>query len=107
MPCETPEQKAVRVEAWIVNRVPDIRFLIDWLLDGAGWDSEAKPDPAKVGIVGHSFGGWTALAEPSDDPRIRSVVALAPAGTSQPKPGIIPVRLTFDWGRDESRGTQP
>jgi hypothetical protein len=27
-------------------------------------------------------------------------VALAPGGSSQPKPGIIPGRLTFNWGRD-------
>jgi hypothetical protein len=28
------------------------------------------------------------------------VVALAPGGSSQPKPGIIPGKLTFNWGRD-------
>lgn len=97
---ETAEQKAARVEAWIANRVPDIRFLLDHLLDGAAWDSEAKLDPARIGIVGHSFGGWTALAAPAVERRIHAVVALAPGGSSRPKPGIIPAKLTFAWGRD-------
>jgi predicted dienelactone hydrolase len=50
--------------------------------------------------VGHSFGGWTALAVPETDPRFRAIVALAPAGASNPGPGILPVTLTFAWGRD-------
>ncbi|MGP8248200.1 MAG: alpha/beta hydrolase family protein [Bryobacteraceae bacterium] len=97
---ETSEQKAARVEAWIRNRVPDMRFLLDHLLDGEGWDSEAKVDGARIGIAGHSFGGWTALAAPEVEGRIRAVVALAPGGNSRPKPGILPVKLTFTWGRD-------
>jgi dienelactone hydrolase len=97
---ENAEQKTARVAAWIANRVPDVRFLIDHLLDGAAWDSEARLDPNRVGIVGHSFGGWTALAATDVEPRIRVVVALAPAGSSKPRPGIIPVTLTFGWGRD-------
>jgi len=97
---ETGEQKTARVEGWIANRVPDIRFLIDQLLESAAWDSEAKLDPARIGIVGHSFGGWTALAAPEVDERIRAVVALAPGGSSNPPPNIIPAKLTFQWGRD-------
>jgi predicted dienelactone hydrolase len=97
---ETGEQKAARAEAWIRNRVPDIRFLLDHLLEGAGWRSEAKIDGARVGIVGHSFGGWTALAVPEVEERIRAVVALAPGGSSNPKPGILKVNLTFDWRSD-------
>jgi len=97
---ETGEQKAARAEAWIANRVPDIRFLLDQLLDGAGWDSQAKVDGARIGIVGHSFGGWTALAAPEVETRIRAAVALAPGGSSNPKPGILKVKLTFDWRRD-------
>ena len=50
--------------------------------------------------MGHSFGGWTALAAPAADDRIRAVVALAPCGSTQPPPGIIPAKLTFTWGRD-------
>lgn len=97
---ETDEQKAARVDAWIANRVPDVRFLLDHLLSGAAWDSEVNLDVTRIGIVGHSFGGWTALAATAVEWRIRAVVALAPGGSSQPKPGIIPVKLTFNWGRD-------
>jgi dienelactone hydrolase len=50
--------------------------------------------------VGHSFGGWTALATPEVDRRIRAVVALAPGGSSQPKTGILRLPLTFAWNRD-------
>jgi predicted dienelactone hydrolase len=56
---ETPEQRAARAEAAIASRVPDIRFLLDYLL------TEAQLKPAPAGIVGHSFGGWTALASDS------------------------------------------
>ena len=62
--------------------------------------TEAHVDPDRVGIVGHSFGGWTALAAPDVEPRIRAIVALAPGGGSNPKPGILPLKLTFRWGRD-------
>jgi predicted dienelactone hydrolase len=97
---ETDEQKTARVTAWIANRVPDVRFLLDRLCDGAAWNSDARPDPARIGIVGHSFGGWTALAATEADERIRAVVALAPGGSSRPRPGIIPGTLAFNWGRD-------
>jgi pimeloyl-ACP methyl ester carboxylesterase len=92
---ETFEQLSARVDAWIASRVPDVRFLFDHLLG-----SETNLDSNRIGIVGHSFGGWTALAAPEADPRIRAVVALAPAGSSNPKRGVIPAKLTFDWGRD-------
>ena len=98
---ETADRKAARLEAIIANRVPDIRFLLDRVLSGDTWsDSEVHPDSSRVGIVGHSFGGWTALAAPDVEPRIKAVVALAPGGASQPKPGILPATLDFAWGRD-------
>lgn len=97
---ETEEQKWARWEALMASRVPDIRFLLDQLLDGAAWDSTAHLDAAQIGIVGHSFGGWTALAAPDSESRIRVVVALAPGGSSQPRPGILPVKLAFAWARD-------
>jgi dienelactone hydrolase len=92
---ETAEERAERMEAWIASRVPDTRFLLDHLLA-----SEADLDPARIGVVGHSFGGWTTLAVTAADRRIKAVVALAPAGNSKPRPGILPVTLDFAWGRD-------
>jgi predicted dienelactone hydrolase len=97
---ETPEQKTARLEALIATRVPDIRFLLDTLLSGATAGPDITLDPARIGIVGHSFGGWTALAVPEVERRIRAVVAHAPGGSSQRKPGILPVTITFKWGRD-------
>lgn len=97
---ETAEQRAARWDALIASRVPDVRFLLDQMLGGAGSDAGVEIDAARVGIVGHSFGGWTALAAPDSEPRIRAVVALAPGGSSRPRPGILPVKLSFKWGRD-------
>ncbi len=97
---ETDERKAARAKAWIANRVPDIRLVLDHLFEGAAWDPEIELDPIRVGIIGYSFGGWTALAATAVEWRIRAVVALAPGGSSRPKPGILPATLTFAWGRD-------
>ena len=91
---ETAEQKTARAEAWVANRVPDIRILLDHML------LDSRVDATQIGIVGHSFGGWTALATPEVERRIRAVVALAPGGSSKPRPGIIPATLTFNWGHD-------
>jgi dienelactone hydrolase len=103
---ETEEQKKARWQAVIASRVPDVRFLLDqvfhdavWKKD-AVWKSEATLDPGRIGIVGHSFGAWTALATPEVEPRIRAAVALAPGGASNPRPGILPVKLSFAWTRE-------
>lgn len=97
---ETDQQRAARFEAVIASRVPDVRFLLDHLLTILACDSDAHIDRTRIGIVGHSFGGWTALAAPAVEGRIRVVVGLAPAGSSKRKPGILPVTLDFRWGRD-------
>jgi len=102
---ETAEQRAARVEAVIASRVPDVRFLLDFLLGGgaaaaAGADGHLAIDHDRIGLIGHSFGGWTVLAVPEVDTRVRSVVAMGPGGSSQPKPGILPLTLTFAWGRN-------
>jgi hypothetical protein len=43
----------------IARRVPDLRFLPDHLLAGGG---DIELDATKIGLVGHSFGGWPVLA---------------------------------------------
>jgi dienelactone hydrolase len=97
---ETSADRDARMEAIVASRVPDIRFLIDHVLDAMAADLPASLDATRIGIVGHSIGGWTALATPDTEPRIGAVVAHAPAGSSRPKPGIIPATLDFAWGRD-------
>jgi predicted dienelactone hydrolase len=96
-PGETSGQKAARWQAIIDARVPDARFLLDHML--AHWDASARVDASRIGIAGHSFGGWTALAALDTEPRIGAVVALAPGGASTRKPGILPCTLDFDWRR--------
>jgi dienelactone hydrolase len=97
---ENEEQKKARWQAVIDSRVPDVRFLLDHMLHSNSRGPQVELDPFRIGIVGHSFGAWTALATPEIDSRIRAVVALAPGGTSNPRPGILPVKLTFQWERE-------
>ena len=82
-------------DAIIAARVPDVRILLDLVLsrplDGA------VPDPDRVGAVGHSFGGWTVLSLPDVDDRVQALVALAPGGNRNPRPGILRAPLAFEW----------
>jgi predicted dienelactone hydrolase len=107
---ETATERAVRIDAIIASRVPDVRFLLDYL---AGRQAATGPaaaagrgaadiglDADRIGLVGHSFGGWTALAAPETEPRMRAVVALAPGGSANPRPGVLPLKLTFAWDRE-------
>lgn len=98
---ESAAQRAARIDAVIASRVPDVRFLIDHLLEEmpGGRPPGAGVDPARIGLVGHSFGGWTVLAAPDAEPRVGAVVALAPGGAANPRPGILPLSLTFAWTR--------
>jgi len=95
----TTEDRDVYIQRMIAARVPDVRLLLDHLLDGGVADLAGHPDAGRVGLVGWSFGGWTVLATPEVDTRVGAVVALAPAGNSKPLPGVIPVTLTFAWQR--------
>jgi predicted dienelactone hydrolase len=97
---ETAGQKEARWKALMESRISDVRFLLDRLIERAAGDAAPALDANRVGIAGHSLGGWTALASVDVEPRIRSVVALAPGGASRPKPGILPATLAFAWGRD-------
>ena len=93
---ETMVEREARAAAMIASRVPDVRFLLDHLLGDGG----LALDPQRIGLIGHSFGGWTVLATTEVDPRIRAVVAMAPGGGSNPNPGILRLTLSFGWSRD-------
>ncbi len=103
---ETAEQRQARVDAIIASRVPDVRFLLDFVLAGGGLEATVdggqaiEVDQDKVGLAGHSFGGWTVLAVPESDTRVSSIVAMGPGGNSNPLPGILPLSLSFEWARD-------
>jgi predicted dienelactone hydrolase len=100
---ETTAERAARIRAIIAGRVPDVRFLLDHLLGGPGPGGAGRGgiglDPERVGLAGFSLGGWTALAAPESDPRVRAVVALAPGGIPNPRPGVLPLTLTLAWDR--------
>src|SRR5258706_3778564 len=65
---ETAAERAARIGSIIASRVPDVRFLLDFLLGGgvavAASDGVVRLDFDRdaIGLVGHSFGGWTVLA---------------------------------------------
>lgn len=63
------------------KRPHDVRAAVDAALDVAREDAGALPevDETRIGALGHSFGGWTALKMPRLDPRVRAVCGLAPA----------------------------
>jgi predicted dienelactone hydrolase len=100
---ETAAERSARVAAIIASRVPDVRFLLDHLLGARGVAGSLpgglEVDPARVGLAGFSFGGWTALAVPESEPRVGAVVALAPGGIPNPRPGVLPLTLAFGWDR--------
>ena len=100
---ETAAERGARIGAMIAARVPDVRFLLDHLLGGpapgAAVPGGIELDPERVGLAGFSFGGWTALAAPETEARVRAVVALAPAGIPHPRPGVLPLTLAFGWDR--------
>src|SRR5262249_3278415 len=94
---ETEEHKLARWDAILTRRLRDIRLLLDHIVEeGAALAIDAE----KIGIAGHSLGGWASLAINERDSRFKAVVALAPGGASNPRPGILPGKLTFKWGKN-------
>lgn len=68
-------------DATYVDRKQDVQALLDALLAGSSWSNQI--DATRIGLVGHSLGGYTALglagAWPSwKDPRIKAAVLLSP-----------------------------
>ena len=83
------------------TRPADVMFAIDRVLDGAAADLGAHVDAGRIGMAGHSFGGWTTLAVTARDRRIRAALPLAPAGGENPiGANVLGELLDFAWGRD-------
>lgn len=76
------------------NRPADVSFLIDTMIARSFDPSDfffARVHPYRIGVAGHSFGGYTALAmasgvtrpdlgiEVAPDPRVRAIAPMAPA----------------------------
>ncbi len=99
----TGEMPALYAEfpASLRERPPDISFLIDRVLAGAVPEVAASIDRERIGMTGHSFGGWTTLAATARDRRIRAALPLAPAGGDSGAE-MDPFRraLALEWDRE-------
>lgn len=58
------------------NRPRDLGAAIDAVLAGGPWPETSTE---RIGVAGHSYGGWTAFKMPRRDSRVRAVCGLAPA----------------------------
>ena len=77
-----PDDEARRATHLLIRdqRPHDIHAVIRELLDGIRLTSDLPPrDSKRLGLLGHSFGGWTALKVPALEPRVAAVCGLAPA----------------------------
>jgi dienelactone hydrolase len=96
MPDPTP-----LVNELITARPADVSFVLDELLAGKLGVDPAHLDAERVGMAGHSFGGWTTLQTTARDKRIRAALPMAPAGGKSPLPTeMLWQALEFTWGRD-------
>ena len=84
-----------RWATWMRDRPADVHFVIDRAGDGS---LDLAIDVDRVGVTGHSFGGWTAIASIAAEPRIAAAVALAPA-ISNP---VMRAALDLTWRRPVS-----
>lgn len=64
-------------DRFIQSRPLDTSFVIDAMLGG---QSGLDIDSERIGMAGHSFGGWTTLKTLESDARIKAALPLAPAG---------------------------
>ena len=67
-----------------LNRVPDVRFIVDAMLAEASDPSSrffGRLRTDAIGVAGLSFGGFTALLAARDEPRFRAALSLVPGGT--------------------------
>jgi len=78
----------------VVNRVPDVRFVIDSMLaENASRFSRFahRLRPDAIGMSGLSFGGFTTLLAAQEEPRLRAALALVPGGTATLGPNDITI----------------
>jgi dienelactone hydrolase len=80
---ELPDDVESMLEGYVFDRPRDVTLILDALESGA-LAAPTPVDTARVGVTGHSFGGYTALVCAARDPRVATVMALAPAGGDGP-----------------------
>ncbi|MCC6847093.1 MAG: dienelactone hydrolase family protein [Deltaproteobacteria bacterium] len=93
-----PDPGAILSEI-IPARPADASFVIDRMV--AGVEGVPAIDADRIGMSGHSFGGWTTLMVAGRDSRVRAALPLAPAGGWTPLPSAPLQRaLVLDWSRE-------
>lgn len=70
-----------------IDRPLDILFALDWI--GGGGPDLPEVDPARVGMTGHSFGGWTAFEAPRQSPDIIATFPMAPGFKGGATPDMV------------------
>jgi len=104
---DAEQRKSVHLDARR-NRPGDLAAAIDAV--GRGGEGLPAVRTGRVGVLGHSFGGWTAMKMPALDERVEAVCGLAPAsepfvGRKAFEPGELPfarpVRTLIVAGRDD------
>jgi predicted dienelactone hydrolase len=83
---------------FIELRPADASFTIDRVLA----ELDGQIDPERIGMAGHSFGGWTTLATTTRDARIRAALPLAPAGGASDLPvdPLVNSLAALRWSRE-------
>lgn len=66
-----------------------------------------KADENRIGICGHSFGGWTSLATALKDERIKAIVPLAPAGGQSKNSIVNGIEASIDFSLGEIKFSKP
>jgi predicted dienelactone hydrolase len=91
-----------------VNRVPDVRFVLDGMLAQASDRSSLfhrRIDTERLGITGLSFGGFTTLLAAQFEPRFDAAFSLVPGGSAALGPGGITIpTLVMGAERDQIVG---
>ena len=93
-PCRDANTKSA------VDRPQDIRFVLDQVLAGNASVAPAAIDASRIGMYGHSFGGYTTLAVAGGtvsgalpDSRIKAIAPLSPPASffAFIDPGLVPL----------------
>jgi dienelactone hydrolase len=88
---------AESINRFMQSRPVDASFVIDQMLAGA---SDLEIDEDRIGMSGHSFGGWTTLKTVEKDTRIRAIMPLAPGGGGEVNDkNYMASSLSFNWHR--------
>ncbi len=72
------------IGSYAFDRPRDITAILDALARSAVRELPLEVDVRRVGMMGHSFGGWTTLVAAAHDARIVAALPLAPAGGRGP-----------------------